>query len=459
MRSLSLIERPLGRAPFMLAAVAILTADALVKLAISGPPDSWTDVPLFLARSFLQEGGSLAAVTDLQLLGWTVGVFALWIALTVLALRRAKDAAVAGWVAALAMVPYARLGVVIYLALVPPQAPDVNEWTSASSGRASRTETWRTAAVAVLAGTGLCVLAVAIGALGFGSYQVAMFLSAPFIIGVAAGYLANRDSDRGLAGTTRIVGAATVLGSLALIGFALEGAICVLMAAPLTFLIAWLGGLVGLGIARSARRSAVNAFAGFLLLPLAFAADSFDPQRATFELESSVEIDAPAADVWSAVIHMDTIEESPPWLFRLGVAYPVRGETLGEGVGTTRHGVFSTGIAIERVTVWERDRQIAFVVLSEPPSMRELSPYRRIDTPHVKGYFTTAGGSFRLLPIGDGRTRLIERTTHSLSLGPTSYWLPLARWVVRQNHARVLTHIKGEAEHATGLPAQGVDAG
>jgi hypothetical protein len=128
-------------------------------------------------------------------------------------------------------------------------------------------------------------------------------------------------------------------------------------------------------------------------------------------------------------------------------------------VGTTRHGVFSTGIAIERVTVWERDRQIAFVVLSEPPSMRELSPYRRIDTPHVKGYFTTAGGSFRLLPIGDGRTRLIERTTHSLSLGPTSYWLPLARWVVRQNHARVLTHIKGEAEHATGLPAQGVDAG
>jgi hypothetical protein len=51
-----------------------------------------------------------------------------------------------------------------------------------------------------------------------------------------------------------------------------------------------------------------------------------------------------------------------------------------------------------------------------------------------------------LLPTENGGTRLIERTSHILKLDPVFYWLPLARFIVNQNNARVLTHIQLHAE-------------
>src|SRR5262249_40655060 len=132
--------------------------------------------------------------------------------------------------------------------------------------------------------------------------------------------------------------------------------------------------------------------------------------------------------------------------FRLGVAYAVRGELTGEGVGAIRLGEFSTGIAREQVTEWVPGRKLAFVVLDDVPAMRELSPYTHVHAPHVVGYFRTSHTSFELVPRADGGTDLIERTSHALRLEPVYYWLPLARWVVAENNARVLAQIKRRAE-------------
>jgi hypothetical protein len=48
----------------------------------------------------------------------------------------------------------------------------------------------------------------------------------------------------------------------------------------------------------------------------------------------------------------------------------------------------------------------------------------------------------------DGHTDVIERTSHELRLEPVLYWLPLARWVVHENNARVLAHIRRHAERS-----------
>ena len=74
------------------------------------------------------------------------------------------------------------------------------------------------------------------------------------------------------------------------------------------------------------------------------------------------------------------------------------------------------------------------------------SPYGHLHTPHLVGYFRTTSTSFELAVRSDGRTQVIERTSHELRLEPVLYWLPLARWVVHQNNARVLAHIRRHAE-------------
>jgi hypothetical protein len=113
-----------------------------------------------------------------------------------------------------------------------------------------------------------------------------------------------------------------------------------------------------------------------------------------------------------------------------------------------RRGDFSTGTALERVTEWVPGRKLAFVVLTDVPAMRELSPYRHVHAPHILGYFLTTSTSFELSPRSDGTTEIAERTSHALNLDPVLYWLPLARWVVSQNNARVLDHIRRQAERS-----------
>lgn len=166
----------------------------------------------------------------------------------------------------------------------------------------------------------------------------------------------------------------------------------------------------------------------------------------TFETYQTIKVNAPPEMVWNAVVRMDTIDEPLALPFRLGVAYPLRGEVLGEGVGATRRGEFSTGIAIERVTDWIRGQRLAFVVENDVPAMQEISPYREVHAPHAVGYFRTTLTSFELAQRPDGGTEIIERTFHQLKLDPAYYWLPMARWIVRENNARVLVHIRHQAE-------------
>jgi hypothetical protein len=143
---------------------------------------------------------------------------------------------------------------------------------------------------------------------------------------------------------------------------------------------------------------------------------------------------------------LDLSEEPLTLPFRFGVAYPIRGEVLGEGQGSVRVGEFSTGTAQERVTEWIPNRKLAFVMLNDVPALRELSFYANVHAPHVIGYFRTTDTSFELVPRQDGTTDIVERTSHTLRLDPILYWLPLARWIVQENNMRVLTHIKRQAE-------------
>jgi hypothetical protein len=315
---------------------------------------------------------------------------------------------------------------------------------------------WVAAVQGVLAGIALTLFGVGVGALVFGAYGYGVFLVAPLLIGATTAYLGNRCQDVGRARTATLVAAATALGGMALIVAALEGIVCIVLASPLAISMALIGGALGRAIARQSRRGPRQALSGLALLPLAFAMEQALPPSIAFETQATIRVAAPPDIVWQLLVRTDLSQAPVPLPFRLGIAHPLHGEVLGEGVGALRLGRFSTGTALERVTAWEANRKLAFVMLNEVPAMRELSPYAHVHAPHVSGYFSTTATSFELVPRADGGTDVHERTSHELRLEPVLYWLPLARWAVEANNARVLAHLKREAEREAAGRSRGM---
>jgi uncharacterized protein YndB with AHSA1/START domain len=241
---------------------------------------------------------------------------------------------------------------------------------------------------------------------------------------------------------------AGVLGTLALLMLALEGLVCILLVAPLAAVTAAVGGAIGRAAAL-ARNAADRPLLSLALLPMVFALEAAMPPAVPIYVQHSIDISAPPAAVWRALTSGEPIASSPGLVGQAGLAFPIRSRLSGEGVGAERLGLFSTGAARERVTEWVPGRSLAFEVLSQPPAMEEMSPWRRVHAPHVSGYFETSETRFALKPLPNGGTRLTLRASHVLRLDPVLYWEPIARWAISQNVSRVVEDVQRKGEAGT----------
>jgi hypothetical protein len=372
--------------------------------------------------------------------------------LVTLAFRRALSTRGNQVIAALAVAPIAQSFIILWFCLAPERGDAFPEPTLKRPGSSARLVTQ-----GVLIGLAISIGAVALSTLVFHLYGTGLFLASPIVIGLATAWVANRDGDLGGLRTAMLVLCALVLGGVALIGFSLEGVICLVFASPLIAIMGLFGGLIGRAIALVGRHARVLTVTSIAILPLLISGEGMFPPKAEFASVESVDVAAPPSAVWDAVVHMGPIPDAPPAPFRWGLAYPVRGEIFGSGVGAVRRGVFSTGVAYERVTEWSPNRSLSFVVLSNPPSMRELSPYKHVNAPHVVGYFRTLDARFTITPLPSGRTRLALATRHELDLEPALYWLPFAEWAVHVNKTRVLRHFGHQAESSAGVLTRRVD--
>jgi len=431
--------------PYLLSSLAVFFSQHLITILVIAAEGGLLGAAAKDWQFYLMPLQTLAkhsGASALTLLSALTGLLIACWALAALAFRRAADAEASGWIAAFAIAPVVQIATIGLLSSMPSRAVAGDAGVMTRRGPLG----WATAAQGLFLGVAVTLFAVATGALLFGSYGFGIFVASPFTIGATTGYFANRRADLSPLGTAELAAGAIFLGGIALLTAALEGLICILMAAPLAMVAALVGGMLGRAIALYSRRPARQGLSVVALLPVIFALETSLPTAVPFDTLSRVQIGAPPPAVWKVLVRTDLSEEPVALPFRLGLAYPVRGEVLGEGIGSIRLGVFSTGVALERVTEWIPNRKLSFILLNEVPAMRELSPYAKVHAPHVVGYFRTTNTSFELLDRDDGNTEVIERTSHVLSLEPVLYWLPLARWVVHENNARVLAHIKRRAE-------------
>src|SRR6185436_19415459 len=129
-----------------------------------------------------------------------------------------------------------------------------------------------------------------------------------------------------------------------------------------------------------------------------------------YQVKTSVVIKSSPENVWTNVVSFSELPPPTEVMFSTGIAYPVRAEIRGRGVGAVRHCVFSTGPFVEPITTWDEPRLLAFGVTSQPAPMEEWTPWPGIHPPHLEGCFVSRRGQFLLEPLPGGRTRL-EGTT------------------------------------------------
>jgi hypothetical protein len=150
--------------------------------------------------------------------------------------------------------------------------------------------------------------------------------------------------------------------------------------------------------------------------------------------------------VWRATVAPSHLAAPDDWIFRAGIAYPLAAHIEGSGPGATRYCNFSTGDLVEPVLEWQEPRLLRFAVKSNPEPMVEMTPYRNIHPPHLKGFLVSRQGQFRLLRDANGGTRLEATTWYEHNLWPAEYWRWWSDLIIHRVHKMVLDHVRDTAE-------------
>lgn len=307
----------------------------------------------------------------------------------------------------------------------------------------------RSAAFALSLSVPLTVLGVFFSAQALGTYGFGLFVGAPFALGMCSVMLFGLSKPQPFGRCILVAVAAFGLAGLAILLVALEGFICLLMASPIAFVLTFLGALVGYTVQRRPwlTDQATSFMAAILfMLPALMAAEWADePEPNLRAITTEVIVSAPLDKVWQLVISFPELPAPDDWLFQAGVAYPLRAEIHGTGVGAVRHCIFSTGTFVEPIEVWDAPVLLRFRVTEQPPPMHEWTPYH-IHPPHLDRYLVSKQGQFLLERLADGRTRLEGTTWYTNRMWPAAYWNLWSDSIIQRIHRRVLEHIRRLAE-------------
>jgi uncharacterized membrane protein YhaH (DUF805 family) len=365
--------------------------------------------------------------------------------------RRALDARRSPALALLFFVPIVNYLVIVLLCALPGGSSRAVVTSPAPVAPAVRPELepLRAAALSVLVAAAFGTLAMLFSVFGVQQYGSALFLGAPFLLGVLSGLVFNRGARRSSSGTVAVAVLSVTLMGGALLLLALEGVLCLAMAALLAYPLAILGALLGRSLCDGPRRvqPTLSMLAAWpLLATMPWDASERFPVRAAV---TTLDIDAPPERVWPFVVGFSELPPPSEWLLRAGVACPRSARIVGEGVGAVRYCEFSTGAFVEPITAWDPPHRLAFDVASQPPSMREWSPYEVVHAPHLHGGLQSLRGELLLERLPGERTRLRGTTWYRLKMAPQAYWSLFGDHVIHVIHERVLGFIRSESEAAS----------
>ena len=373
----------------------------------------------------------------------------------VLTLRRLRASALPLWLVVLFFVPLLNLVFFLILAVLPSKPGEriVKVSRPAPARKFLQSlipeSAWGSAALALVVNVFSGLLFTKFSVQTLQNYGWGLFVGIPFSAGLTSVLIYGYRRPRSYGSCVGVSLCAVALLSAALFAFAIEGLVCLLMAAPLAAALAFLGGSLGYLIqSRHDKQEVLSTYSAMLLVvPFIMAFEAAQKSSSNvFVVRTSVEISATPQEVWKHVISFAELEEPKEWLFRIGIAYPIRAEISGHGVGAVRRCIFSTGAFLEPITIWNEPELLQFGVTSNPAPMQEWTPYASLHPPHLNGFLLSQQGQFRLIRLPEGRTRLEGATWYQHNLWPETYWKLWSDAIIHRIHLRVLAHIKKRAE-------------
>jgi len=268
------------------------------------------------------------------------------------------------------------------------------------------------------------------GVIGFG---LPSFILIPMLGGVVASYF-WRVEQPGIGKTALGVLATSILALGGAAVILREGAICLLIVAPLFFLMVFVGALLG----RIWFRYGPNRMHATILplvALLAFGEPAMRSPRAGVVVDE-IRINAPPAKVWPQLTSFPAIAAPPKfWMFQIGLPYPVETTSQGDFVGAGRQCIFSDNMVFdERVAVCVPGAELTFDITSLPQH------------PELIGHLTPSRGQFLLRDNGDGTTTLVGSTWYTLHVRPLWYFDWWTHRIFRAVHLRVMEDIRERAE-------------
>ncbi len=288
------------------------------------------------------------------------------------------------------------------------------------------------------------LFAVMVSASADRSYGWVMFVLVPFFTGFQSTLALSRKKRIDLGDAIAVSCVSVMLLGGLLIATAVEGFICVIMAAPLAIILAILGGALGLLASRSESAKSPVTFLLFIgLTPFGATVErTLQAPASVFQVTTSIDLAASPEHVWQTVLQPATLAPPTQPLLRAGVGYPEASHIEGAGASATRYCDFSTGKLVEPVLIWDEPRQLRFTVAASPIPMQEWTPYAHLHPPHLDGFLISRQGEFRLTPLPGGGTHLAATTWYQHHLWPERYWRWWSDYIIHGIHNMVLEDIR-----------------
>ncbi|HEY0365936.1 MAG TPA: DUF805 domain-containing protein, partial [Pyrinomonadaceae bacterium] len=166
---------------------------------------------------------------------------------TVLTLRRLRDADLPLWLVMLFFVPFLNVIFFIILSVIPSRESVDDEKPKLASriGRLIPRGSFGSAVFGIVLTAILAVFEILLSTNGLGQYGWGLFVGIPFFLGLNSTMIYSFHQPRSFFKCLLVAILSVALVGIALLAFAIEGIVCLVMALPLAIPIALFGGLIG----------------------------------------------------------------------------------------------------------------------------------------------------------------------------------------------------------------------
>lgn len=182
-----------------------------------------------------------------------------------------------------------------------------------------------------------------------------------------------------------------------------------------------------------------------ILLPIVISPieQQFKMPTKSYSVVTSVTINATPETIWGNIIRVKQIDEneySKGFFNYAGIPRPLYAELDNDTLGATRIGHFEGGLKFEeKVTVWDRNKHIAFDITVVPSSIRQTV----FDQHILRGNnFKFLNAAYNLKPLPNGQTKLILSSSYELTTNINSYASFCGNQLLTDFQERLLTVIK-----------------